>query len=383
MKNKYNFPVIYIDGTRKCNLNCPLCMTGSNNPSIVDEHAHNELTYDEIVEKILIPGKDLGANQIQLGGGEFLIRPDALEIIRTSIKLNYEIRLLTNGKILDEKMILKLKEIAERKIVLVFGVNSLEDIEMNNWTRDTQQNHFRHLIELCSKFKVRKHVVVTVSKENLACLDNTLQWLDDHRISFNRSPFIGRMSGKEFFKDYAFSKEDMEKVIHPSLVNKISGYFSYTPFFLSPEVHAEISGGKSYNSTVPQNPHIGCWIGSWIAIGSEGNVSPCTTMLDEVIAGNIRNQSLFDIIDKSKVFNDLLNRDEVKGKCGKCRYKRTCNGCRSLAYYHTGDYMQEDPTCFFKPKDESTVSEFEEITNKIFRKYARLARRVGLAKKVV
>lgn len=379
MTNKYNFPVIYIDGTRKCNLACPMCMAGSNDKKLVKKLSGEELGYDEIIHRILAPAKELGAKQLQLGGGEFLLRPDSLDIVEAAIGMGYEIRLLTNGLKIDEKTILELKRIAGRKIVLVLGINSIDDIELNEVTRQASPDSFMNLIQLCNKHKVRKHAVVVVSKQNLACLDNTLQWLDDNRISFNRSPYIARMSGKERFRDLAITRQDMEEIVHPSLRNKLSSYISYTPFFLSPELHAKISGGESYNVTVPQNPHIGCWIGSWIAIGAEGNVSPCTTLLDEVVAGNIREQSLYDIVDKSVVFRDLLNRENVKGKCGRCRYKMTCNGCRALAYYHSGDYLQEDPTCFFEPEDENTVSEFEEATNKLFIKYARLARAVGLA----
>ncbi len=36
--------------------------------------------------------------------------------------------------------------------------------------------------------------------------------------------------------------------------------------------------------------------------------------------------------------------------------------------------MAEDPTCFFEPEDETTVSEHEEQTNKMFKRFAFMQR---------
>ncbi len=66
------------------------------------------------------------------------------------------------------------------------------------------------------------------------------------------------------------------------------------------------------------------------------------------------------------------------GRFGRCRYQYTCGGCRAMAYFRTGDYPGEDPTCFFDPVDSSTVSEYEEETNRVFRKYLLVARAAGV-----
>jgi hypothetical protein len=52
-----------------------------------------------------------------------------------------------------------------------------------------------------------------------------------------------------------------------------------------------------------------------------------------------------------------------------------------MAYYHNGDYMAEDPTCFFDPEDRNTISAHEEQTNRLFKKYLIVARHVGLFKR--
>ena len=45
-----------------------------------------------------------------------------------------------------------------------------------------------------------------------------------------------------------------------------------------------------------------------------------------------------------------------------------------MAWFEHGDIMAEDPTCFFEPEDESTISEHEAETNRNFKRYAFMAR---------
>jgi sulfatase maturation enzyme AslB (radical SAM superfamily) len=93
-----------------------------------------------------------------------------------------------------------------------------------------------------------------------------------------------------------------------------------------------------------------------------------------VVYGNVRDQTFQEIIDSSPEFQKILDRNQLEGKCGRCRYKFTCGGCRAMAYYEHGNVMAEDPTCFFEPEDESTVSEHERETNKMFKRYAFMVR---------
>lgn len=375
-----SFPAIYIDTTRQCNLNCSLCMTGSNDESVVGERINDELSYNEIIENILKPARSFGTYQIQYGGGEFFLRKDAFEIIKATVELGYIPRILTNGTLITDSLLEELNKIVKRRIILVFGINSVSNEQINKNTRDVESNVFFKSLELCKKHKIRKHVVVNVARFNLSELDTTFKWLSDNRISFNRSPFAARMSGKKYFKEYGFSAKDMEEFIHPALIKYKNGYINHTPFFLSPELYTEVSGNGNTDISVPQNPLIGCWTGSWITIGAEGNVSPCVLLLDDLIAGNIREKPLDCILNESEIFQNMLNRNKLKGKCGRCRYKFTCGGCRAMAYFHKNDYMEEDPTCFFDPEDSTSVCHHENETNRMFLKYVRVARHAGMYK---
>ncbi|MFQ6095809.1 MAG: SPASM domain-containing protein, partial [Candidatus Bathyarchaeia archaeon] len=71
----------------------------------------------------------------------------------------------------------------------------------------------------------------------------------------------------------------------------------------------------------------------------------------EVTVGNVRERSLEEIWNDpdNEVLNMFRDKDKLKGKCGRCEYKAICGGCRIRAYQRFGDYLQEDPVCFYTP----------------------------------
>ena len=371
---KYSFSTLFFEATRRCNLSCSMCMAGSNDPKIVEKSVKQELTTDEVEELVLKGAKKIGVKIISWSGGEFVMREDAEELVRRATKLGFDSTICTNATKIDEEKLRVLNEASGGSLVIAVGINSISD--ENFWTRDNDNACTLELLDLCDKVGVKKHVIVNVGRHNLTTIKDTLQWLDDRNIPYNRSPFTARGSGMEYFRNLACNSGEMEETLHPELRKHANGYISYTPFFLSPELHDRFSEGQK-NVTVPQNPSIGCWIGTWLSISAEGDVSPCGILLDAFNCGNVREKPLDRIIDESERYQDLLDRNRLKGKCGRCRYKFTCGGCRAMAYFNSGDIMGEDPNCFFEPVDETTVSEHEEETNRNFRKYTFMERYAG------
>ena len=52
------------------------------------------------------------------------------------------------------------------------------------------------------------------------------------------------------------------------------------------------------------------------------------------------------IWERSELLEKLKRKENLKGKCGRCEMK-DCRGCRSLALALTGDYLAEDPHCWY------------------------------------
>ena len=362
----YSFSMLYFEATRRCNLRCPMCMTSSNDPARVRASSKTELSLDEIRSQVLEPARNLGIVAVGWSGGEFLLRDDAFDLLRLTTDLGFRANVCSNCELLDREMLLRIRDATDGKGTIAVGLNSIDDD--NRETRNAEVDKTLRALDLCAEVGLDRHVIVTIGRYNAESFERTIRYLVDRGISYNRSPLVPRGSGCGAWAEQRFTREQLRDDFHPTLRRHVNGYVSYTPYFLSPELHRKYSGGVA-NNTVPQNPPIGCWCGNWLTINAEGDVSFCPVLLDAVSAGNVREKPLDRLVNESEMFARITDRTKLTGKCGRCRYKFTCGGCRAMALYHSGDIMGEDPTCFFEPVDETTVSEHEEETNRMFRRY--------------
>ena len=80
-------------------------------------------------------------------------------------------------------------------------------------------------------------------------------------------------------------------------------------------------------------------------IRNNRKVRPCAYMMEE--AGDVHDTPFDEIWANADVFKKLRTK-AYAGACGKCKFNDRCGGCRArAAYYHDGDYMQEDSYCAY------------------------------------
>ncbi len=93
----------------------------------------------------------------------------------------------------------------------------------------------------------------------------------------------------------------------------------------------------------------GCLAGlSYCIISPRGKVQPCAYLNMEL--GDVR-KTPFDEIWKSNEVLKTLRTLEYKGNCGVCKYKNKCGGCRArAACYNEGDFMEGEPWCNYVEK---------------------------------
>jgi len=80
-------------------------------------------------------------------------------------------------------------------------------------------------------------------------------------------------------------------------------------------------------------------------------VQPCGFL--NLNCGDITKTSFHDVWNHSDIFLSLRNFDNLKGKCGKCEYRKVCGGCRARAYEAFGDFLAEEPLCSYQPSAQS------------------------------
>ncbi len=242
-------------------------------------------------------------------GGEFLVRKDAFDLLRLTADLGYQCKVCSNGELLSRERLQAIKDATGGKVTIALGLNSLD--EDNAETRDADCDRTIEVLELCKELGIDRHVIVTIGKHNTDSFERTIDYLIRNRISFNRSPLVARGSGRDHFSEHAFERDDLEKSFHPVLRSHVNGYVSYTPFFLSPELYDRASGGME--DGIPHNPPIGCWVGNWITLTAEGDVSVCPVLLDALSAGNVREKPLDELVLSSKLFQEITDRSQLEG----------------------------------------------------------------------
>jgi radical SAM protein with 4Fe4S-binding SPASM domain len=237
-----------------------------------------------------------------------------------------------------------------------FSLDSV-DSSVQEECRAGGREQLERLVRLCDERRVPYFVLVTVSRRNMRTLRSTLAWLHERKIAVIRSPFVPRGAAAAS-RDLCFDAADMEQHISPALRDNPLSYVSYTPFFAAPDATHLTLVGQSLSLG-----NLGCQAGrTFIGINAEGDVAPCVHLLDSpVCCGNVREQPLARILEESAVLSTLRSPRPVKGKCARCRYGDSCRGCRALAYYHGGDYLAQDPACFFEPETEETRSVYEAL----------------------
>jgi heme b synthase len=82
-------------------------------------------------------------------------------------------------------------------------------------------------------------------------------------------------------------------------------------------------------------------------ISHRGIVQPCGFL--NLNCGDATEKPFDQIWRQAEVFRNLRDVGKLKGKCGRCEYRRVCGGCRARAYEATGDYLAEEPLCNYQP----------------------------------
>ena len=100
MTDRYGRYITYlrISVTEMCNLHCSYCVASAGERLT---HSHNTLSFDEIVE-VARAGVDIGVNKVRITGGEPLLRPNLVELVKmlSQIEGLDDLAMSTNGILL-------------------------------------------------------------------------------------------------------------------------------------------------------------------------------------------------------------------------------------------------------------------------------------------
>jgi radical SAM protein with 4Fe4S-binding SPASM domain len=299
-----------------------------------------DLTLEE--EKLLMDNisswyKDSRPPLLLFTGGEPLLRDDVYELIAYAGQKGLLTGLATNGTLVTEDVARKLKEAGIYRVAI--------DLDgANERVHDSLRGEFKQALkgcEICQDAGLSLQVNSMVTKINKGEMPNILDLAE--RLGVDAWHVFFLVPVKHFDEDYMLSPEEYEESLKwlASIKNEARIEIAATcaPQYL--RFFGEVTRGKWRVAR-------GCSAGiTFVYISHKGNVYPCDHL--PILAGNIREENFKDIWDEAEVFQNLRDFSKLKGKCGDCKYKDICGGCRARAYFHYGDYLQEDPACLYLP----------------------------------
>lgn len=361
------------DITMRCMYNCKHCNVDAGDP------LPDELTTAEIID-ILDQLDEAGVSDLSITGGEPLLRPDALEILRhAAAKEGFKLSLNTNGLTITDRVIAFLETHCPHILVAVSldGYNPetysvlRRPVDRVSRVLDKEFAQVTAALQRLVASKLKVAVNYTVTNATIPAFYQT--------YDFIRSLGVPNLLAIKFFPYGAGRRHEAElELPYPVWADFLAGmtdrrlhdpYYAglqlsctcpwevYLPLLQRGYAEATIEEVWGYNSPLKsalyrRDRSLGCHAGvTNCAISPNGDLYPCGTIsakFPALICGNLREQRLLDIWKQSPVLNTLRQLDisEIKGYCNQCEVKELCGGgCRARAYTRSLDFTAKDYLC--------------------------------------
>lgn len=321
--------IVSFNVTKKCNLYCEHCYRNSKE----DVDLSDELSTEE-AKKLFRDIRSAGFNMLKLSGGEPLMREDIFELAEYADSLGLYTCLGSNGTLIDEENIENIKNYIKSVAISIDST----DKRIHNSFRgcDGAFDAAIRGIRILKDNNVKFQINTTISKVNLHEIRNLLDFANDLGASSVHVLFLVKTGrGKNLDKVY-LTKDEYVFAIKEVLNYKSDLFIKPTcapqstviakELELDPRVKKACIAGTNYCSVV-----------------YDGSVNICPYA--NVKAGNVKEDSFYNIWNESKVLKKLRDFKYYKGRCKNCHYNNICGGCRARAYANTGDYLEFDNYC--------------------------------------
>ena len=330
--------------TYRCPLHCVFCY----NPVDFAHHA-DELGTDDWL-RVLRQGRELGAVQLGLSGGEPLLRDDLEVIVAEARRLGYYSNLLTSGVGLTAERAAALKAAGLDHVQLSFQDSTRE---VNDFLSHTKT------------FELKQRVAREIKAQGWPMVMNVVI----HRLNIDHIDRIIAMAaelGAEYLElantqyySWAYLNRDQllptrEQLRHAEEVTnrwrqKLGDRMRL--FFVAPDYH-EGTAKKCANG----------WGSTLMVVTPDGAALPCHTarMLPGLAFPNVREHGVREIWFDSEGFNRYRGTGWMKEPCASCDQREIdLGGCRCQAYLIANDPAVADPVCHKSPHHPLVVAAVE------------------------
>lgn len=330
--------------TNACNSHCKYSMLDCKYCSLECPPSDDELTTQEVYSLINNIAQG-GTVSLCLTGGEPTLRKDLLQIIAHASG-RMQVTLITNGVLLDQEYVRKLKRagISWIKVYL-----DSPEAEVHDSLRGDGTHHKAlQALKNCKILGITSSIVVTLTPMNYERLREMIRLSLELRACIETTEFLP-VDGINSENNLILTKEQRKQAQKyllegQRLLGREKILFGHYSIISEDEEGLKIWADPSKKDTNVGYP----WGIYGYGIKANGKMVPDPLIAVEV--GDLKKQKLSELWEKSVLIKTLRHRGRLNGKCGKCEYKFICGGHRGRAYLLGGDFMDEDPACWYEPQ---------------------------------
>ncbi|MEI9954225.1 MAG: pyrroloquinoline quinone biosynthesis protein PqqE [Pseudomonadota bacterium] len=318
---------------------CPLRCVYCSNPTNLAAHPDRLSTADWL--RVFKQAAELGALQLNLSGGEPLLRRDLEELVAGAHALDFYSNLITSGLPLTRERLLRLKEAGLSSVQV-----SIQDSAPAESDRIAGRESFEQKLQVSRWVKeldLPLTLNVVLHRQNLGRIAEIIalaEGLNVDRLELANTQYLawalenrGALLPTRAQLD---SAREIAKAAKERLKGKIEVLF-VLPDYYSDRPKACMSGwGKRY-----------------LLVSPDGLALPChlAHTLPGLSFDNVQERSLADIWQHSTAFAAFRGEAWMSEPCKSCdRREIDFGGCRCQAFHLTGDAAATDPACSLSPK---------------------------------
>jgi pyrroloquinoline quinone biosynthesis protein E len=320
--------------TYRCPLRCVYC----SNPRDLARHGDAMGTDDWL--RVFREAEALGVVQLNLTGGEPLLRDDLERLVEGARGLDLYTNLITSGVPLTRERLAGLKSLGLDNVQV-----SIQDVTAAGSERIAGHRSFERKLEVARWVKslgLPLTVNVVLHRENLDHVAEVIalaETLDADRLELANTQYLGWALANRRMLLPTRAQLDAAREVARQARRRLRGRMEV--LFVTPDYYADL----------PKACMDG-WGRRFLVVSPDGLVLPCHAAhtLPGLTFDNARERSLAEIWHDSPAFGAFRGEAWMPEPCRSCE-RRTLDfgGCRCQAYHLTGDATATDPACSLAP----------------------------------
>jgi PqqA peptide cyclase len=323
---------------------CPLACVYCSNPTDFDRH-RPELGTTEWID-VITSAEALGVVQLNLSGGEPLLRKDLEQLVSCAERLQLYTNLITSGLPLERSRLGDLRDAGLANVQL-----SIQDVTAQGAERISGKVSFEHKLQVArwvKELRLPLTLNFVLHRENLGRVGEMIalaESLEADRLELANTQYLGWALHN---RAALLPTADMLKLAREQAAaarQRLKGRMEV--LFVTPDYYAE-----------RPRPCMDGWGRRFLLVSPTGLVLPCH--LAHTLPGlewwSVRDAPLATVWQHSPGLQAFRGEEWMSEPCRSCE-RRTVDfgGCRCQAYHLTGNAALTDPACALSPHHDVIV----------------------------